>query len=195
MNSSLRIRDNLKNLCRFCEQPTKVSSTQFDKLLKNKQICKQFSEYFGIKVGRKMQKTKPLHTLKPLILQLINEDELPSLICNKCNTMLPKYLAFHKKCLNSYHHLKNIKFQVKQEKAEEVDEPIKIEASCFVDIEKESDDIDKPGLHLPVQKKVTEPIKPKEKPLKRSACPRKKKQCNICGAIVQRLEGERVNTI
>jgi hypothetical protein len=40
-----------KNLCRFCGQTTTSNTTQFEKLLRNKQICKQFDEYFGIEVN------------------------------------------------------------------------------------------------------------------------------------------------
>jgi hypothetical protein len=65
MSSSVHdsfIEEHFNSLCRFCMQSTVNTTSQFEKLIKNKQICKQFSEYFGIKVGRNIQNKTPSHS-------------------------------------------------------------------------------------------------------------------------------------
>jgi hypothetical protein len=126
--------------------------------------------------------------------------------------MLPKYLAFHQKCLNSYHHLKNVKFEVKKEKIE-VDElcevnqliepedvlnefELKFDSSFSPkpeDIEEHEEDNIIESIR-PKRKKIPAQRKPRVKPTVKGSkdlpYSRKLKQCNVCGKLVKRLESE-----
>jgi uncharacterized Fe-S radical SAM superfamily protein PflX len=55
---------NSEHRCRFCEQPTTVNTSQFENLLKDKRICKQFNEYFGFEVVAIPSYTLFYHSMK-----------------------------------------------------------------------------------------------------------------------------------
>jgi hypothetical protein len=132
-------------------------------------------------------------------LQLKKEADLPSLICNKCNILLPKYLKFHQQCIKSYHDLKNIDFAaIKQEKIEEI-EQVSLDTPIADDNDEEPDDVFEklelkfdPAFHPKHEKVPCEMVVDEKEPPEVKKSKSKKRQCNVCGAIVINLKCKKV---
>jgi hypothetical protein len=180
------IKANFQDFCQSCLRNNKEKVNKFNSLFRNESFCSKFPTVFGFEVcqaGLQIRFKPPFYTI--LILQFSVTDTLPSNVCNKCYKALLDYLKFYDTVLTSRRQLEDIfsMADVKEELLEPTVGTVEILPSDDNLIPKVEDE------------SVKEEPAPQDKPMKvrkksKKRSPRKYKQCQECGKLVQNLRGE-----